>query len=129
MHFNFTSFSFCLHLCNRKCVDFILNELQSMLYKQGSKIAIDDTFLCYMNGSFRSQNPSISFKEVDKIAFALNVRNIHWVALDCDVNDRVIYVLDSMMSSRSNWEKEIEYIPSTIDKMLSVCGREVPNKE
>ncbi|KAK9100096.1 hypothetical protein Scep_023526 [Stephania cephalantha] len=100
-----------------------------MLHKQGSKIAIDDILLSYMDGSFCSRNPSISFKEADKIAFALNVRNSRWVALDCDVNDRVIYVLDSMMISRSNWEKEIEYLPSTIDKMLSMRGKEVPNKE
>ncbi|KAK9158240.1 hypothetical protein Scep_004814 [Stephania cephalantha] len=78
-----------------------------MLHKQGIKIAIDDALLSHMDGSFCSQNPSISFKEADKIAFALNVRNSHWVALDYDVNDHVIYVFDSMMSSRSNWEKEI----------------------
>ncbi|KAK9111900.1 hypothetical protein Scep_019419 [Stephania cephalantha] len=73
---------------------------KSMLYKQWSKITIDDTLSSYIDGSFCSQNPSISFKEADKIAFALNIRNNHWVALDCDVNDRVIYVLDSMMTSR-----------------------------
>ncbi|KAK9148812.1 hypothetical protein Scep_007569 [Stephania cephalantha] len=77
-----------------------------MLHKQGSKIAIDDTLLSYMDGSFCSKNPSVSFKEADKIAFALNVRNSLWVALDCDVNYRVIYVLDSIMSSRSNWKKK-----------------------
>ncbi|KAK9137763.1 hypothetical protein Sjap_008357 [Stephania japonica] len=114
---------------HKPCVAILDTMFSSMLYKQGSKITIDNTLLSHMDGCFYSQNSSISFKEADKIAFTLNVRNRHWIALDCDINDHVICVLDSMMSSRRHWEKEIEYFSSTIDKMLIECGREVPNNE
>jgi hypothetical protein len=96
---------------SRLPIQFKLTDRRSITYLSGL-------------GQYPSSCPPLPFKSADKIIFAYNHNNEHWVALAIEMEPRIIKIYDSMQDHDCNWNEELSFLSGGLDEVLLGCGKE-----